>query len=151
MPSGGHGRSGPPRDPNALRRDRDNDTWTTLPPERKGRAPAWPLPDQLKREAELWRKLWKLPQAVMWERDHQEMEVALYVRHFVDAEGLDGSVAARTLVVRMMEMLGLSQPGLARNRWRIEAPATAPRQTRTTGDGTATTSVRDRLRVVGLD
>lgn len=48
MPRGGaRVNSGPPPDPNALRRDRpsDKDGWTTLPAEgRQGDPPAWPLP-----------------------------------------------------------------------------------------------------------
>lgn len=46
MPRGGaRVNSGPPPDPNALRRERpsDKDGWTTLPAARKGRTPKWPL------------------------------------------------------------------------------------------------------------
>ena len=81
MTSGGHGRSGPPPDPNALRRERDSSTWTTLPPHRDGPTPLWPLSRPTKRERDLWDSLWSLPQAVMWERSSQEREVAIYVYH----------------------------------------------------------------------
>lgn len=46
--------SGPPPDPNALRRDRkdDKDGWTTLPSEgRKGRTPRWPLTEDIELQA----------------------------------------------------------------------------------------------------
>lgn len=46
MPRGGaRVNSGPPPDPNALRRDRKSDQagWTTLPAKRRGRTPRWPL------------------------------------------------------------------------------------------------------------
>jgi len=66
----------------------------------------------------------------MWERNGQELEVALYVRSLVAAEAEDASVGSRTLVRQQQEALGLSLPGLARNRWRIasvEPRAAAPR------------------------
>jgi len=80
----------------------------------------------------------------MWERSKQHGEVAVYVRQFARAEGRDASAADRTLLLRMMEALGLSQPGLARNRWRIEDEQAAPRQRVAVGGA----SVRDRFRVV---
>jgi alpha-D-ribose 1-methylphosphonate 5-triphosphate diphosphatase PhnM len=61
---------------------------------------------------------------VQWERNGQELEVALFVRSVVDAEGAEATAAARTLVKQQMEALGISLPGLMRNRWRIaEMPA----------------------------
>jgi hypothetical protein len=80
----------------------------------------------------LWAARVARPQAVMWERNGQELEVALYVRSLADAEQMDASVAARTLVRQQQEALGLSLPGLARNRWRIgevEAVVSASRET----------------------
>jgi hypothetical protein len=55
----------------------------------------------------------------MWEASGQELEVALYVRTLREAELVGSGAAIRTLLVRMQEHLGLSQPGLARNRWLI--------------------------------
>jgi len=55
----------------------------------------------------------------MWEANGQSTEVALYVRSLKDAERPKASVAARTLVRQQQEALGLSLPGLARNRWII--------------------------------
>ena len=79
MSSGGaRARSGPPPDPNALRRDRpsDRDGWVTLPAEgRQGDAPEWPLVGQSDREAELWAAEWRRPQAVQWELTGAELEV----------------------------------------------------------------------------
>lgn len=129
MARGVHGRQGPPPDPNALRRDRDDVAWLLLPPEgRKGRAPAWPLSKASTRERAVWRQEWKRPQAIAWERNRQQLEVALYVRCLIAAEQPDASAAARGLVLRQQEALGISLPGLARNRWRIASarPAAAP-------------------------
>lgn len=57
MPRGGaRVNSGPPPDPNALRRDRkkDQDGWTSLPSEGyTGSIPAWPLPPEVRVAAQL--------------------------------------------------------------------------------------------------
>lgn len=123
MASGGaRARSGPPPDPTALRRDRKDDQagWTTLPNEgRTGRVPAWPLPTATRREREVWKLLWKTPQAVMWERHGQYHEVALYCRRLVESEAPGTPVSLGVLVKQLQESLGLSQPGLLRLRWRI--------------------------------
>src|SRR4051794_35844860 len=113
MPKGGaRTRSGPPPDPNALRRDRKSDgEWSTLPATgRDGDLPDWPLADQSQREAVLWEQEWLRPQAVMWERNGQQLEVALYVRSVVDAEARGATTSSRTLVRQMMDSLGISAP-----------------------------------------
>lgn len=56
----------------------------------------------------------------MWEVNGQALEVAMYVRTVRDAEKPKASVAARTLVKQQQEALGLSLPGLARQRWIID-------------------------------
>jgi hypothetical protein len=122
MPKGGaRTRSGPAPDPNALRRERDAGEWTILPAEgRQGATPEWPLTEQDLREAELWERLWQMPQALMWERYGQDLEVALYVRRLVEAEARESSVALSTLVRQLADSLGLSTPGMRANRWRID-------------------------------
>ena len=142
---GARARSGPPPDPHALRRDRDAGEWVTLDAGgRDGEPPAWPLTGQTDREAELWEREWRRPQALMWERNGQELEVALYVRSLAAAERVDATVAARTLVRQQQEALGISLPGLARNRWRI-AEADAGSEAPTVPAGR---SARDRFKVV---
>ena len=122
MPSGGHARSGPAPDPNALRRDRDKIEWAHLPTAgRKGDPPPWPLSEASKRELRLWAAEWQRPQALMWEADGQALEVALYVRAVVVAEGPKATAADRGLVLRQMDGLGLTQGGLARNHWIIDS------------------------------
>lgn len=157
MARGTHGRQGPPPDPNALRRDRKTDKagWVVLPAEgRPGPTPAWPLANPIERELDVWEALWMLPQAVEWERASQWFEVGLHVRSLVAAESAKATAAERTLVRQQQEALGISQPGLARNRWRIgedvvgaaaATPAPTPTSARTRRQ---TTSARDRLRVV---
>lgn len=70
-------------------------------------------------EAELWAQLWKLPQAVEWERAGWTREIAQYVRWKGRAEqgDLDASKEARQLADR----LGLSPLALLRLRWRVTA------------------------------
>lgn len=151
MPKGGaRTRSGPAPDPTALRRERDAGEWTILPAEgRQGATPDWPLTEQTVREDELWVRLWRMPQALMWERYGQEIEVALYVRRLSEAESHDAGVNLGTLVRQMADSLGLTSPGMRGNRWRIdrgsdEHEAPAP----TDGPTIAPTSARARLRAV---
>lgn len=140
---GARARSGPPPDPSALKRERDGDQWTTLPVEgRAGDPPEWPLARATIREKALWAREWARPQAVEWERNGQELEVALYVRSLVAAEKAKASVPARTLVRQQQEALGLSLPGLLRNRWRIGQPEPAPKR------APSPEPVRDRFTVV---
>lgn len=148
MPKGGaRSRSGPAPDPNALRRERDAGEWTILPAEgRAGDAPDWPLTESSPRESELWLTLWSRPQALMWARFGQQIEVALYVRRLVEAEERGASVAVGTLVRQMADSLGLTTPGMRANRWRIaaeEATTAAPTPARA-----AAPSARSRMTVL---
>jgi hypothetical protein len=149
MGSGGaRARSGPAPDPNALRRERDAGEWTELPAEgRLTESPEWPLSGQSPRERELWRRLWCMPQALMWERYSQELEVALYVRQLERFERPRSPIILGTLVRQMADSLGLTTPGLRANRWKIkrdDQAAAAPVGTVTPIRSTA----KDRLRAV---
>jgi hypothetical protein len=143
MPKGSS-RSGPPPDPNALRRDREGD-WVSLPAAgRKGATPRWPLSKQSARERTLWVELWKRPQAVEWERQQQHLEVAMLVRRLVEAERPGSPVAVSTLVRQMWDSLGLTTPGLRFNRWKIAADVQAVDDASSPDKPAA----RDRFRVV---
>lgn len=144
---GARTRSGPAPDPEALRRERDAGDWTILPAEgRQGATPAWPLVEQDSREDALWERLWRMPQALMWERFSQELEVALYVRRLVCAEQPDASVGLGTLVRQMADSLGLTTPGMRANRWRIDRDEEQP--SASAGSAPAASSARTRLRAV---
>jgi hypothetical protein len=146
---GARARSGPPPDPNALRRDRPSDLagWTTLPAEgRLGDPPEWPLsPKASAREVEVWASEWARPQAVQWERDGSTLEVALYVRRLTEAEAPGAPTNLGTLVKQLMEGLGISQDGLARRRWKIAADQVAAQREASEPAGQ---SARDRFKVV---
>ncbi|MFN4000878.1 hypothetical protein [Microcella sp.] len=156
MPSGGaRARSGPPADPNALRRERKDDkAWVSLPSEgRKGRAPALPLPGANRLERELWSELWKKPQAIQWEALGLQRQVAAYTRAYIASIDIDATAGIKTAVLRMEAELGLSIVGMNSLRWKIVADelgerrqaktaASAPTGTRAPGN------VRDRLQAI---
>lgn len=121
MASGGHARSGPKPDPNALRRNRAGDEeWTTLPLEGfKGTVPEFPLDGAFKSELALWSRLWKKPQAIMWDKLGMELDVAAYVRAFLESVEPEASAGLKTAVLRMSAEIGLSLPGMHSFRWRF--------------------------------
>ncbi|MDT7847204.1 hypothetical protein [Streptomyces justiciae] len=99
-------------------------------------------------ESELWRDLWKTPQAVMWGRLSWTREVAQYVRWKSRAEAgdLDAAKEARQLADR----LGLTPLSMLRLRWEIATDEVSEtRQARTKQQERQTT--RRRLRVVDSD
>jgi hypothetical protein len=116
-------------DPNALRRDRpgDAETWTLLPASgRKGRVPPWPLDgDPDAREWELWRVLWKLPQAEQWDRLAAHHSVAVYVRLFTLTE--QGDLKAASEARQWSDRLGLNPAAMRQQRWKVEPAEAQPR------------------------
>lgn len=175
MPRGGaRVNSGPPPDPNALRRDRKDDKagWITLPAEgRNTPPPPWPLPppllerpdgmgpeeyddrvrDHIEREHELWEHLWAKPQAVMWERLRCADEVALYVRLRVLGERV-GNVKLLAEARMRGDRLGVEPASMLRLRWRVASDELAERRpTGARGSAAApprASSMRDRIRAV---
>jgi hypothetical protein len=123
MPSGGHPRSGPARDPNALRYgDRATEgfiklTAPTNPP------PAWPLLDKpSEREISIWNDLWSRPQATVWAQYNLTREVAVYARTLaLFEEPGRGNAALGNLVRGLSDDLGLTIAGAARNKWLLPA------------------------------
>src|SRR4051794_29074197 len=95
---------------------------TQLPAEgRQGDPPAWPLPKPIKRERELWARVWSTPQAVVWERLGWADVVARYVRQLVVAEQRDAPITALGEVRQLEDRLGLSPMAMLRLRWEIVA------------------------------
>ena len=156
MASGGARRSsGPPADPNALRRDRNDDAgWTILPSEGfTGTVPEFPLPRAVQfnsyfengkkvtepddaatmevweAEAELWEQLWRKPQAAMWSKLSMEFEVAAYVRAFLESVRSEASAGLKTAVLRMSAEIGLSLPGMHSFRWKFAEDEVAAKRT----------------------
>ena len=151
MPSGGaRARSGPAPDPNALRRDKDAGSWLTLPAGgRDGDVPEWPLSIPAgearklhERELVLWEALWGKPQAVAWEKFGLEYEVAMLVRRMAEAEQPGSHTSTGTLVRQMMDSLGLTVPGMDRNKWRLSDDELAEQRSAKPAGGS-----RSRLKV----
>jgi hypothetical protein len=114
---------------------------------RKGRAPKWPLPDPATpAEAHAWRYVWKLPQAVAWERLKAERTVARYCIVLAASEERGASGAILAEVRQMEDRLGLSPMALLRLRWSIvdDELLEAEKARKTPAGG----STRSRLRVV---
>lgn len=147
MTSGGaRARSGPPADPNALRRDRKDDKdWVSLPAEGfAGEVPEFPLADASLTETSLWGVLWRKPQGVMWARLGLEFQVAAYVRAFIESVEAGASAGLKTAVLRMEAELGLSTVGMGQLRWKITSDELAERR----GGVAPGRSARDRLKAL---
>lgn len=146
---GARSRSGPPPDPNALRRDRKSDgEWITLPSSgRSAPAPEWPLTEATGRELVLWERWWRKPEALLWENDGSEDYVALTVRMFSEAEIERASAENRKTVRMMMADLYLTRDAKARARIRIAADETAEKREEK-ATATKRPSSRKRMKVV---
>lgn len=116
---------GPPPKPAEQRRRRNLAPQNLqLPSEgRKGATPKWPLPSPSNAEKALWRDLWRMPQAVMWERIACHREVAQYARWKVLAEA--GEIDAAKEARQLSDRLGLSPLALLRLRWEIASDEVA--------------------------
>lgn len=121
---------------------------------RKGRAPAWPLEGKAPKQ---WARVWKAPQAVVWEEMRLHAVVARYalllavVEHRWDSE--EGTpITASALsnawseVRQMEDRLGLSPLAMMRMEWEVrEDEAAAPQAS---GSSTAEVTQLDRWRSV---
>lgn len=124
MGSGGaRARSGPTADLNSYRQRRNADGWIKLP-ERvdRRRTPVWPLkPGLSERERELWRALWRQGQSIIWESQHQQQALAIYVRLLasIEAEQFEVPASRLTQLRIMAEDLGITLSGMLRHKWRF--------------------------------
>jgi hypothetical protein len=143
--------SGRPPDPNALRRDRKDDaSWTRIPAAgREAPPPDWPLCEASDRELTLWGVFWRKPQAVLWEKNGQLHEVAMYVRTFAEAERPNAPANLRTLVKQQGDALLLTIPAMRQARVLIAADEVAERRTERSNSGPPKPSSRGRLRSAG--
>lgn len=122
----------------------------TLPKARPGAAPAWPLSKASAREMVVWRRLWKRPQAIVWDEQGSHDEVAMYVRTFVEAEQPDVAATRRTLLLQQMNSLMLTQASLLRAGYRISTnvAATSSASSAPSTKRRSVPSSRGRLRAV---
>lgn len=144
---GARSRSGPPPDPNALRRSRKSDpAWTKIPAEGRGDAPApeWPLVEPSTRELELWEAWWAEPVAVLWEESHALHYVAFTVRMFTEAEQPKARTEDRKSLNQMMANLYMTPDSQLRARILIVPADDESAPVETASDATVT-SIKDRL------
>ena len=155
MPRGGaRARSGPPPDPNALRRSRKSDpAWTKIPASGRGDAPApeWPLVEPSDRELALWESWWREPVAVLWDESHSLYYVAFTVRMFAEAELPKARTEDRKSLNQMMANLFLTPDAQLRGRILIveadvdaQGPQIVPENADDEGEG-GVTDIRGRL------
>ena len=139
-------------DPNALRRDRKDDVaWTVLDPNGKVEpTPEWPLVEPTEREIELWNGIWNQPQSVLWQKNLQQLEVALYIRRLSEVEVRDATASLHTLLIRQMESLLLTTPSMYKAKVRIGELA-AQQITRISSESNIQSSLRHRLKLVPED
>jgi hypothetical protein len=148
---GARARSGPPPDPNALRRDRKSDAgWSVLPAVGMA-APEWPLVDFSDRESELWSAFWLKPQSQLWVRNGQLFEVALHVRCFAEAELPGAATPLRTLVRQQADALLLTMPAMLAARVKIAGDELREKRSTPAAEVEVRTSSRSRLRAVQSD
>jgi hypothetical protein len=124
----------------------------TLPRVRSGSAPAWPLSKPKPRELVVWRRQWKKPQAIVWEEQGLEDQVAFYVRTYVEGEDFGVAATRRTLLLQQENVLLLNPAALLKAGYRISTnavqSAAAKSATSAGPRRSAVPSSRGRLRAV---
>ena len=145
MPSGGHARSGPPKQEGSGRADAVGYKLTELPAEGyTGEVPEWPLvPAASKVEQVYWERAWRTPQACIWSRQEFRWlvpDVARWVRLTVRCDDLDAPASLLARLPSAEDKIGMTAAGLARFGAKIKAdevgerragkPAEQPRRAR---------------------
>jgi hypothetical protein len=130
MPRGGaRTGAGRPPDPSSLAESLRIEAGAirTLPKQRTGPTPPWPLSKASARERTVWTQMWKRPQAIVWEEQSSHRQVAMHVRTSVEAEEPGATAAIRGLLLRQENDLLLSHAALLRAGFRISVnPTPAP-------------------------
>jgi hypothetical protein len=84
------------------------------------------------------------PQAILWEKNSQELEVALFVRRLAEVELPDAPVTLGVLVAKQMDQLLLTLPSMFRARVKVADDEVAARRE---SAPVVASSVRDRLKL----
>lgn len=90
-----------------------------------------------RRERDLWRDLWRLPQAIAWHMPrygYMFTTIALYVRQFVLCESSEAKAADRTALARYADTIGLTPQGLRLNGWAIVDDEPKPKRSAESSD-----------------
>lgn len=76
----------------------------------------------------MWARLWKKPQALVWEADGVQDTVAMYVRTFLEGAKPDAPVGTRTYVRQLQDALLLSIPAMHSAKYTIATPIAGAQQ-----------------------
>jgi len=96
---------------------------------RKGPTPMWPLQTSASAE-ELahWARLWRKPQAVVWEEQELDEIVARYCRIAVAASQVDATAALMAQASSLEDRLGLTPRAMRMLLWQIAPDEVAQRR-----------------------
>jgi hypothetical protein len=123
MKGGARSQSGPVPDMAALARGRDGADWVRLSAAGRTKdAPEWPpeVEEPSVAEIALWHRLWRKPQALVWEADHASDTVALYVRTYIASMERGCAAAMITHAKTLAGELLLTPESLARGKYVIK-------------------------------
>jgi len=124
---------GPPPSQDPVRRNARSGPLKLPAEGRKGRTPAWPLPDDAStQERHAWKQLWSTPQAVAWDRLGWTRTVARYCRMLVLAEAtMNPQLLGQ--VSNMEDRLGLTPKAMRMLLWEIAVDEVAEKREQSPG------------------
>jgi hypothetical protein len=137
----------PPPNPNAKRRNARVGPVLLPAKGRIGQPPAWPLSGRRSAtETTLWADLWRLPQAIIWERLGLVRVVARYCRLVLAAEARGALPAYLAQATALEDRLGLSPKAMRTLMWDVPGDEVAEQRA---VRAAAPASARGRIRAVG--
>lgn len=140
----------PPKHPSERRRRNTPEQWRQLPAAgRKGPVPKWPITHAPadSAELELWKTLWKTPQAIVWAEQGAQRVVARYCMHLVQVETRQPETRLLAEVRQLEQLLLLSPGALAKARMEIVGDELEPLRLEKAKKGAAAT----RRRLMAVD
>jgi hypothetical protein len=88
----------------------------------RGRTPKFPLRDCTERESQVWKALWRTPQACAWSLPSEKWRlhtIALYVRTLVRCEDLEAPASLLAQLHRFADQIGMTTAGLSEMGWKV--------------------------------
>ena len=120
---GARNRSGPVPAEGSARSEARGYSLTALPAEGfDGEPPAWPLTAATRRELDVWREVWRTPQACAWALPSEAWRaqtVARWVRQAVLCESHEAKAADHAQLHRYADQVGLTTAGLREMGWKV--------------------------------
>ena len=124
---------GPPPSLDPVRRNARSGPLKLPAEGRKGDPPSWPLASQSLGEERAWADLWKLPQAVAWERMACVRTVARYCRIVTLAEHPEADTKLMAQAVMLEDRLGLTPKSMRMLLWEIASDDVAEKRQTSAG------------------